>query len=412
VRLTPPVAAAVGVIAVWGDDAHRILLDHWEPATGSPALAIGRIRYGQWWLGGRSHNVAGRTAEQVLLCQIADGCFELHCHGGPTAGERLLSDLRRSGADCSPHGDPLAALPPVFLGLPQIGGIESDALEDLIGIGCKSPAAILLDQARGALRRRLEAIVAQLSHGEAEVAGQGVNQLRQSYRQLGSRLLRPWRITLAGPPNVGKSSLFNAWLGYHRALADPAPGTTRDLLEETLTIEGWPIRISDVAGIRASTDAIEQQGIALAQQRMAETDLTLLLVAADQGWTDTHRQLQQAVADKHLLVGTKADLVAAPENAGELSGRVSWAAGKPLALWCSVSDAASLERVLQAALRRMLPITPPTGWPTPFREAHDRQLAAAEQEITAGNLTAARTRLTVWLESGCVVAPESTVWGG
>jgi tRNA modification GTPase len=399
-RLTPSVAAAVGVIAVWGDDAHRILTSHWQPATRERALAIGRIRYGQWWLAGEAAAAEPRTAEQVLLCQIAPGCFELHCHGGPTAGERLLSDLRRSGVECIEQHEPLAALPPEYLGLPQIGGLERQALEDLIGTGSKSPAAILLDQSRGALRRSLEEIVSLLCAGQAEAASHGVKHLRDNYRQLGSRLLKPWRITLAGPPNAGKSSLFNAWLGYHRALADPSPGTTRDMLEETVTIEGWPIRISDVAGIRSSEDAIEQQGVALAQQRMAETDLTLLLVAADQGWTGIHRQLQRSVADKHMLVGTKADLTTAQEVSGGLAGGVTLDAGEPISLWCSVSDPASLQRVLKAALRRLLPVVPPPAWPTPFREAHDRHLAAVEEAFAAGDLRAATDRLTGWLESG------------
>lgn len=397
-RLTPSVAAAVGVIALWGDDALRTLTDHWQPATASSDLTIGRIRYGRWSLGGRVSDAASSTAEQVLACQIAPGCFELHCHGGPAAGESLLCDLRRSGVACLQSSDPLVRLPPAYLGLPQMGGIEREALEDLIGIGSKSPAAILLDQARGAFRRRLEEIVDLLSRGDADAAGQGVRQLRQSYRQLGSRLLRPWRITLVGPPNAGKSSLFNAWLGYTRALTDPSPGTTRDLLEETITVEGWPIRINDVAGIRSTHDTTEQQGVALARKRMSETDLSLLLVAADQGWTTTHQQLQQVVAGKYLVIGTKADLRPPAVGSGGACRSEPLAAGEPILLWCSVSDPASLMPVLQAALRRLLPIAPPNAWPTPFRATHDRQLAAVEEAISDGHLSAARAGLTGWLE--------------
>ena len=127
---------------------------------------------------------------------------------------------------------------------------------------------------------------------------------------LGSHLIKPWRIVLAGPPNVDKSSLLNRLLGYNRAIVHEQEGTTRDLLSERTSIEGWPMELVDGAGIRSKlevADDIEATGVERTLDRIASADCVLLLVDATVGWTKVHDQLVGAIQGRTILVHTKVD---------------------------------------------------------------------------------------------------------
>ena len=89
-----------------------------------------------------------------------------------------------------------------------------------------------------------------------------------------------WRVVIAGPPNVGKSSLINAMAGYERAIVSPLPGTTRDVVTLTTAIDGWPVQLADTAGLRASDDELESAGVKLAGAALAAADLVILVCDA------------------------------------------------------------------------------------------------------------------------------------
>lgn len=118
-------------------------------------------------------------------------------------------------------------------------------------------------------------------------------------------------ITLAivGRPNVGKSSLMNALLRYERALVSDVPGTTRDFIQETLSIRGIPLTIVDTAGVRFTSDAIEQAGIARAVEKINGCDLVLVLLDMSEPLTeeDTH-VLEMTASARRIVVGNKADV--------------------------------------------------------------------------------------------------------
>ena len=89
---------------------------------------------------------------------------------------------------------------------------------------------------------------------------------------LGLHLARPWQVVVAGPPNVGKSSLINALAGYPRAIVHWAPGTTRDAVTVETVLDGWPVELCDTAGLRTAGDAVERAGIELARRKMAQAE--------------------------------------------------------------------------------------------------------------------------------------------
>ena len=124
---------------------------------------------------------------------------------------------------------------------------------------------------------------------------------------LGHRLRSGYRLVLAGPPNVGKSSLLNALLGTDRAIVSSTPGTTRDTVEESIVLQGFPVRLIDTAGLRASQDPVELEGIQRTRTAMASADLVLALI--DRSQKDDPCASEWGPYEKKLLrVLTKSDL--------------------------------------------------------------------------------------------------------
>jgi tRNA modification GTPase len=123
---------------------------------------------------------------------------------------------------------------------------------------------------------------------------------------VGERLRQGALVVLAGRPNAGKSSLFNALLGTNRALVTEVAGTTRDAIEADLDLDGWPVRLADTAGLRQSKDWIEQLGIEVSQKYLAAADLILLCIEA--GRPLEGDELAWSEPSRTIVVRTKSDL--------------------------------------------------------------------------------------------------------
>ncbi|MBQ2034811.1 MAG: tRNA uridine-5-carboxymethylaminomethyl(34) synthesis GTPase MnmE, partial [Peptococcaceae bacterium] len=119
--------------------------------------------------------------------------------------------------------------------------------------------------------------------------------------QKGKMIRDGLRVVIAGKPNVGKSSLLNALLGQDRAIVTDIPGTTRDVIEEYINLNGIPLKIVDTAGIRETDNVVEQIGVDKAQQFMKTADLVLYVVDAVQGLTEQDNQMMQDIQNQPVI---------------------------------------------------------------------------------------------------------------
>ena len=227
---------------------------------------------------------------------------ELQCHGGPAAVSLVTEALEQAGAKPSERW--------VLAGLDHAGddGLAAQALNDLPRAPTVLTAEILLDQAQGALHAEI-ARLADLVLADAVAARAGLDALIERGR-VGLRLLSGWKVVIAGRPNVGKSRLLNALCGFHRAIVDAAPGTTRDVVAFGTAFGGWPAVLADTAGMRATADAIEQLGVERAREELVTADLVLLVVDRSERLQPVDRQLIETIAGA-LLIANKSDLPAA-----------------------------------------------------------------------------------------------------
>jgi tRNA modification GTPase len=190
-------------------------------------------------------------------------------------------------------------------------------------------------------------------------------------------LLRDGALTvLAGRPNSGKSSLFNALLGTERAIVTEVPGTTRDALEATLSVDGYPFRLVDTAGLRETAELVEGIGIEVARRYLAAADLVLFCAEAGRALEpDEAAFLAPLDPARTVLVRTKADDVRDGER-----GPGNETAGEVLV---SAAEGTGLEELRQALLHRAFGgiLGEPGEAPLVTRERHARALRAARDEV-------------------------------
>ncbi|NPA13475.1 MAG: tRNA uridine-5-carboxymethylaminomethyl(34) synthesis GTPase MnmE [Aquificae bacterium] len=138
---------------------------------------------------------------------------------------------------------------------------------------------------------------------------EGIDRLTATYKK-GQILNQGIKLAIVGKPNVGKSSLFNALVGYERAIVSDIKGTTRDFIEETLSIQGIPVKLLDTAGIRETQDEIEKIGVERSLEKIKEADIVIFVFDASQGVDEEDLKIYQMVKEKDpIVVGNKADLL-------------------------------------------------------------------------------------------------------
>ena len=259
--LTPPGRGALAVVGVAGRDALAAVARLFVPrgATSLDARPDGAIVFGRW-------GDAERGEELVVVRRSAQR-LEVHCHGGLAASDAVLASLEEAGAVRQAWPDWFAAAGASL--------IEVEAREALARAGGPKAAQILCRQLAGVLEAELARIAGLEAGGDVAGAAAARERLRQAAR-VGLRLTRPWRVVVAGEVNAGKSSLVNALAGHARSIVSAEPGTTRDVLETRIVLDGWEIDLIDTAGLRDEpAGPTEAAGIERAHAAAAVADLVL-----------------------------------------------------------------------------------------------------------------------------------------
>jgi tRNA modification GTPase len=339
---TPPGRSALAVVRVSGEDAFPIsarVVPAFEPAPRLARLAA-------------FHAADGSLIDRGICTAFpgphsytGEDTVEFSCHGGLVAPQRLLEALYAAGARPAAPGE--------FTRRAVLNGrldlVQAEAVGDLIDATAPAQARVALAQLDGNLSRRvaqlrsalveLQALLGyeidfpeeddgpvprdRIARALAEVAGR-VDALLAT-APAGERLREGALVVLAGRPNAGKSSLFNALLGTERALVTEIPGTTRDAIEAHTSFLGWPVRLVDTAGVRETDERIERMGVEVSRRWLAAADLMLLCVEANRQPGDDEQRL--ATEYPAIMARTKADLGTIDDASGV---RVSIVTGQGL----------------------------------------------------------------------------------
>lgn len=360
-KITGDTPSAIAVIELIGPQAAEWLARHWTPAHRSDMIQIDAIRYGILRLQTQAEELPNNklsgnklsgnapVGESVVVCRTAEDRYELHCHGGHAASQAILNCLLDEGIQIQSAIESFAQT--------QSDPIDTEATLELLKAKTLRTARILMDQKRGALRDAFNQIDRALERADLPEAQRLAEELK-SWNSVGKHLTAPFDVLLCGPPNVGKSSLLNRILGYRRAIVHDQAGTTRDLLVEETSIEGWPVRIQDSAGIRTSGDPTEQLGVQRAIQASSSADLQLILVDPAEGWTGAHQGLLDCKPQKSMLVLTKADLRLPRPNSLPACPSLS----------VSAQTGEGIDDLLKAIARCLVPVEPSENQAVLFTE--------------------------------------------
>jgi tRNA modification GTPase len=329
--ITPSGHAAINVLRISGPGSVAIVAENFRPRARLLRAKSHTVLHGIF------HDRAGIPIDEVL-CTVfraptsytGEESVELSCHGNPLIARRILEALLINTRLAEPGEFTLRAMLNGKLDL-----ASAEAINDLIQASTSRASSSALTQAQGVLSRHLQGIMDRITDARlrCEMAidfadqdlpqididdlKQRVKTLLRDTRQLreegthGRYIREGIRVCLAGAPNSGKSSLFNAFLKNNRAIVTPHPGTTRDYLEESISLKGYQVIFYDTAGLRQTDNSIESEGIARSHELMRTADLVLYLVDASL-FQDAHFVIDSLPAELHssmLIVLSKSDLL-------------------------------------------------------------------------------------------------------
>lgn len=325
---TPPGDGGVAIIRISGDQAVEVAA---RVFTGPVhEFATHTVHYGH------VKDSSGHLVDGALLIPLlgkrsytGENTIEIHCHGGALISRRVLDVVLQAGAR--------AALPGEFTFKAFINGkldlAQAEAVQELIGAKNERALEAAETQLQGALSHKIRDFQSRLTQlaaileawvdfpeeglefttfdemlAQLESVEREMRQLFDTYHD--GRILHDGiSICLIGSPNVGKSSLMNALLDKERAIVSPIPGTTRDLVEDQLRLNGLNIKLTDTAGIRVSDEVIEQEGIRRSRQALTDADLVLLVLDVTRNLEEQDWKLFELLpAKKAIAVWNKCDL--------------------------------------------------------------------------------------------------------
>ncbi|MBW4471236.1 MAG: tRNA uridine-5-carboxymethylaminomethyl(34) synthesis GTPase MnmE [Stenomitos rutilans HA7619-LM2] len=328
-----PAQGSVGIVRLSGTEAVAIARALFH-APGQQVWESHHILYGYV-----QHPKTYRVVDEVLLLLMlaprsytCEDVVEFHCHGGMMPVQQVLQLCLEQGARLAEPGEfTLRAFLNGRLDLTQV-----ESINDLVGARSPQAAQTALAGLQGKLAHPIRHLRATCLDLLAEVEAridfeEDLPPLNEAHIQTqleqlladvthilatadrGALLRTGLKVAIVGRPNVGKSSLLNAWSRSDRAIVTELPGTTRDVVESQLVVGGIPIQVLDTAGIRDTNDRVEKIGVERSRLAAQNADLVLLTIDAQAGWTEADQAIHEQVRDRPLiLVINKIDLVQPP----------------------------------------------------------------------------------------------------
>lgn len=339
---TPPGEGGIGIIRISGENAREILDHIFRPANPS-SLENRKMSYGK---------IVDPSSEKIIdevLCvymkapktYTMEDVAEINCHGGMVPLRKTLELVLKSGARLAEPGEFTKR---AFLN-GRLDLSQAEAVIDLIKAKTDKTFDVAMNQLEGRFSARIKEIrkklvdilvnvtvnidypdedIEEITYDNLErdlcEVKEDISKLLDS-AETGKIIQDGLNVAIIGKPNVGKSSLMNSLLNEARAIVTEIPGTTRDTIEEHLSIRGIPVRLTDTAGIRETSDIIEKIGIEKSKQSFNEADLVIFILDSSRPLSEEDKEIIELVnQNKTIVVLNKIDLerVISAENIKEM----------------------------------------------------------------------------------------------
>jgi tRNA modification GTPase len=351
--LTPPGTGAIATVEVRGPRAWELARHLFKP-TGKPLPESPEVN--RFWFGTLGN-------DEVVLAVTATDAIEVHCHGGRRVVRWVTEQFLASGG----------REPPVETRDAQRS--KGAGFELLQRAPTLRTASIILDQLNGAFANGVRHILELLETAPVE-ARERLSRLAELGNTIGRHLVEPWKVVIAGPPNVGKSSLVNALAGYQRTVVSEVAGTTRDAVSVRTAFDGWPIELIDTAGMREA-EGLEAEGIERAKRVLGEADSVVWVMDASSREEvypdDATLAAVNLPRSQWILVMNKSDR------------SVGWAPNcPPGAIHLSARTGENIPHVAFWIAHRLVPNPPDLGDGVPFTLQLAESVESANTALIAG----------------------------
>lgn len=361
--------SSVGIIRISGPDAVSIADSIYLGKNSLQTAESHTIHYG--YVYDRKQNK--KIDEALFLLMRGPRSFtgedvvEVQCHGGMVVLKQVLRLLLLSGARMAEQGEYSKR---AFLN-GRLDLAQAESIMDIVQAKTERSVDLALSQLQGSLSGMVKTLRADLLELIAfiqadidypdddierltgEQFAQRVEGLKQQIEsvlqnaQKGKMIRDGLRVVIAGKPNVGKSSLLNAMLGQERAIVTDIPGTTRDVIEEYINLNGIPLKMVDTAGIRETDNLVEQIGVDRAQQFMRNADLVLYVIDAVNGMTEEDLQMIGQIQGQPVIyLINKRDMGISEEVRKQLTEKI----GNAPLLEISAREKLGLEQIEQTIM--------------------------------------------------------------
>ncbi|WP_457569765.1 tRNA uridine-5-carboxymethylaminomethyl(34) synthesis GTPase MnmE [Desulfurobacterium sp.] len=322
---TPLSKGAIGIVRISGERALEILKKVFRTKSGKPKETFENRKMTYGIIVDKNND----EIDEVLAVYMkgpktftGEDVVEIHSHGGIYVVRKILKRVLSEGARLAEPGEFTKR---AFINS-RIDLVQAEAINEIINAESELSLKVAVNHLKGSLSSKIESIRDKLFHlkafieaavdfpeeeieiietgkvkEEVEKAAEEITKLLETYDD-GKIIREGIKIAIAGRPNVGKSSLLNALLKEERAIVTDIPGTTRDVIEETVTLKGIPVRLIDTAGIREAKDTVEKIGISRTMEKLKTADVILFVIDGSVGFTEEDKKIYETLKDNPNLI--------------------------------------------------------------------------------------------------------------